>query len=90
MTNVIRLLSFFQSRKIVEEFYDGVYLGSPRISVVVGDKTADAAKEGGDDKEGKEEAEGDSAAAIATLVIWRGRLAAASATAATAAAEEET
>ena len=57
---------------------------------MVGDKTADGAEESCDDKEGEEEAEGNSATAIAPLVIWGGWLAATSTAAATAAAEEKT
>ena len=77
--------------KTLEDFDDTVkYLASPRISVVVGDKTADGAKESCDDKEGEEEAEGNSATAIAPLVIWGGWLAATSTAAASAAAEEKT
>ena len=84
-------LKVFQDETL-EDYYDtdNIYLAGPCISVVVGDKTADGAKESCNDKEREEEAEENSATAIAPLVIWGGWLAATSTAAATAAAEEKT
>ena len=42
---------FKVGKKPLEEFSDSQYLGSPGITVVVGDKAANTAKECSDDKE---------------------------------------